>query len=161
MTDHHSDSQSEAERLVELRSHYARERQALERDMAERATKAKRDETLQWAASRRAVSREETVTKSHASAHAPRRSAPPGPAAFTINEVIAAVGIKFREADQRMVKIAMTAVAQVLVEQEKKQRAELEAEVAKLRNEFLQDRLDAERGVRRLKPVPDKGSMTA
>ena len=33
-------------------------------------------------------------------------------------------------------------------------RAELEREVAALRNEFLQDRLDAARGTRRLKAVP-------
>ena len=57
----------------------------------------------------------------------------------------------------------METVGQVLAEERDKLRAEfraeLEREVQALRNEFLQDRLDAERG-KRLKAVPS-GSMIA
>ena len=51
----------------------------------------------------------------------------------------------------------METVGKVLAEERDKLRAEfrceLEREVAALRNEFLQDRLDAERGKQRLKAV--------
>ena len=51
----------------------------------------------------------------------------------------------------------METVDKVLAEKRDKLRAEfkaeLESELAKLRNEFLQDRLDAERGKQRLKAV--------
>ena len=51
----------------------------------------------------------------------------------------------------------MTAVGQVLAEERDKVRAEfrceLEREVAALRNEFLQDRLDAARSTQKIKAV--------
>jgi hypothetical protein len=51
----------------------------------------------------------------------------------------------------------METVGQVLAEERDKLRAEfkseLEREVAKLRNEFLQDRLDAERSTQKIKAV--------
>ena len=60
----------------------------------------------------------------------------------------------------------MQAVGQVLAEERNKLKAdlkaELEREVAKLRNEFLQGQLDAERGKRLKTVVPfDKGNMIA
>jgi len=52
-------------------------------------------------------------------------------------------------------KLSMEVVGEVLAEERKKLRTEFEAEIAKLRIEFLRDRLDQERGVKRqLKPVP-------
>ena len=60
----------------------------------------------------------------------------------------------------------MQAVGQVRAEERNKLKAdlkaELEREVAKLRNEFLQGQLDAERGKRLKTVVPfDKGNMIA
>ena len=62
---------------------------------------------------------------------------------------------EIREAERRTLKVAMEVVGEVLDEERKKLRTEIEAEIAKLRIEFLRDRLDQERGVKRqLKPVP-------
>ena len=62
---------------------------------------------------------------------------------------------EIREAERRTLKVAMEVVGEVLAEERKKLRTEFEAEIAKLRIEFLRDRLDQERGVKRqLKPVP-------
>ena len=61
---------------------------------------------------------------------------------------------EIREAERRTLKVAMEVVGEVLAEEGKKLRTEFEAEIAKLRIEFLRDRLDQERGVKRLKPVP-------
>ena len=59
----------------------------------------------------------------------------------------------------------METVGQVLAEERDKLRAEfkaeLEREVAALRNEFLQDRLDAERGTQRLKAVSTAPALIA
>jgi hypothetical protein len=55
--------------------------------------------------------------------------------------------------EKRLVEVCMTAVGEVLVKERKRMRAEIETEVLRLRAEFLQGQLDAERGVRRLKPV--------
>jgi hypothetical protein len=52
-------------------------------------------------------------------------------------------------ADKSWLEASMAAVGQVLAEERKKMRAELELEVAKLRAEFLADRLDQARGVTR------------
>ena len=63
---------------------------------------------------------------------------------------------KIEKAEQRMIRICMSAVGETLIEERNKSRAEFEValarEVAALRNEFLADRLDAERGVRRTFP---------
>ena len=62
---------------------------------------------------------------------------------------------EIREAERRTLKVAMEVLGEVLAEERKKLRTEFEAEIAKLRIEFLRDRLDQERGVKRqLKPVP-------
>ena len=62
---------------------------------------------------------------------------------------------EIREAERRTLKVAMEVVGEVLAEERKKLRTEFEAEISKLRIEFLRDRLDQERGVKRqLKPVP-------
>ena len=62
---------------------------------------------------------------------------------------------EIREAERRTLKVAMEVVGEVLAEERKKLRTEFEAAIAKLRIEFLRDRLDQERGVKRqLKPVP-------
>jgi hypothetical protein len=61
-------------------------------------------------------------------------------------------------AERSAIEASMGAVGEVLVELQKKLRAEskaeIEREVLKLRTEFLADRLDQERGVKRLKVVP-------
>lgn len=63
-----------------------------------------------------------------------------------------------KRAERSAIEASMGAVAEVLVELQKKLRAEfetkLEAEVLKLRNEFLQDRLDQERGASRVEDLP-------
>ena len=67
----------------------------------------------------------------------------------------ACIAREIREAERRTLKVAMEVVGEVLAEERKKLRTEFEAEIAKLRIEFLRDRLDQERGVKRqLKPVP-------
>jgi hypothetical protein len=62
-------------------------------------------------------------------------------------------------ANKSWLEAAMAAVGEVLVKERKAMRAELEAEVLKLRNEFLQDRLDQERGVKR--PLRVVGAVQA
>jgi len=66
---------------------------------------------------------------------------------------------KIERSEQRTLKLVMETVGEVLAEERKKMTAEFETrlarEVAALRTEFLQDRLDAERGKRTFpRPVP-------
>jgi hypothetical protein len=67
------------------------------------------------------------------------------------------IAARIRRAGDHTLRIAMETVGQVLAEERDKLRAEfkseLEREVAKLRNEFLQDRLDAERSTQKIKAV--------
>jgi hypothetical protein len=94
----------------------------------------------------------------------PRTPTPPRQRGFTVDETIAAVAIKLKElrreiaaADKATIEACMAAVGEVIVEQRKAMRAEFELELLKLRNEFLQQQLDAER-MRKLKIVPSSGS---
>jgi hypothetical protein len=64
---------------------------------------------------------------------------------------------RIKRAGDHTLRIAMETVGQVLAEERDKLRAEfrceLEREVAALRNEFLQDRLDAARSTQKIKAV--------
>lgn len=77
------------------------------------------------------------------------------------DEIIAAVRAKLadlraemKKGDRNWLNAAMDAAAKHVAERDKALRAEFEAEIAKLRIEFLQQQLDAARGVTRLKAVP-------
>ena len=67
------------------------------------------------------------------------------------------IAARIKRAGDHTPRIAMETVGQVLAEKRDKLRAEfrceLEREVAALRNEFLQDRLDAERSTQKIKAV--------
>ena len=85
-----------------------------------------------------------------------RRAAVPAPNTFS-QEWANYIAARIKRAEDDTLKIAMTVVGQVLAEECDKLRAEfkaeLEAEVLKLRNEFLQDRLDAARSTQKIKAV--------
>ena len=85
-----------------------------------------------------------------------RRAAVPAPNTFS-QEWANYIAARIRRAGDHTLRIAMETVGQVLAEERDKLRAEfkseLEREVAKLRNEFLQDRLDAERSTQKIKAV--------
>jgi hypothetical protein len=87
---------------------------------------------------------------------------------FTADEVVRATAIKLKElragmqsADKATIEACMSAVGQVIAEERKAMRAELERELMQLRIEFLQQQLDATRNVARLKPVTPSGSLIA
>jgi hypothetical protein len=67
------------------------------------------------------------------------------------------IATAIERSERKTLTTAMEAVGECIIEREAKLRAEFEArlEVAllKLRNEFLADQLDVERGIRRLKPA--------
>jgi len=132
-----------------LREIYAAEKARLEIDIAERAEQLARFER-EKAANRQ----EQPVQKSYDEAPpTPRRSAPAQAPDWT-NYINARV----KSGDQRVTKILTEAVGETLADVRKQLRAEfdakLEAEVAKIRIEFLQQQLDATRNVARLKSVP-------
>jgi hypothetical protein len=83
-----------------------------------------------------------------------RRAAVPAPFSQEWANYIAA---RIRRAGDHTLRIAMETVGQVLAEERDKLRAEfrceLEREVAALRNEFLQDRLDAARSTQKIKAL--------
>ena len=93
-----------------------------------------------------------------------RRAAVPAPNTFS-QEWANYIAARIKRAEDHTLRIAMETVGQVLAEERDKLRAEfkaeLEREVAALRNEFLQDRLDAERGTRRLKAVSTAPALIA
>ncbi len=114
------------------------EREASEREMAERAAAARSAEMRAWA-ERRAVDRPE-----------PAVQAPPPD--FTA-EWQSYITNKVARSEERMLKACMTAVGKALVEQRKELKAEFDAELMKLRAEFLQAQLDQERA-KRVRTVP-------
>ena len=136
-----------------LREIYAAEKARLEIDIAERAEQLARFKRED------AAHQEQPVTKSYDAPPTPRRSAPASAPDWTnyINE-------RVRSGDQRVTKILTEAVGETLADVRKQLRAEfdakLEAEVAKIRIEFLQQQLDAQRNVTKLKVTPS-GSMIA
>jgi hypothetical protein len=81
----------------------------------------------------------------------------PAPNTFS-QEWVNYIAARIKRSEDHSLKISIETVGQVLAEERDKLRAEfkaeLEREVQALRNEFLQDRLDAERGKQRLKAVP-------
>ena len=85
-----------------------------------------------------------------------RRAAVPAPNTFS-QEWANYIAARIKRSEDHTLKIAMGAVGQVLAEERDKLKAEfkaeLEAEVLKLRNEFLQDRLDAARSTQKIKAV--------
>jgi len=77
---------------------------------------------------------------------------------FNDTEIIEAVGIKLKQ----MRDDTREATDKLRDDLRKEFKAELEAEVLKLRNEFLQDRLDQERGKKlKVVPPPSPGAMIA
>jgi hypothetical protein len=85
-----------------------------------------------------------------------RRAAVPASKTFS-QEWANYIAGRIKRSEDHTLRISMETVGKVLAEERDKLRAEfkaeLESELAKLRNEFLQDRLDAERGKQRLKAV--------
>ena len=85
-----------------------------------------------------------------------RRAAVPAPNTFS-QEWANYIAARIKRAEDHTLRIAMETVGQVLAEERDKLRAEfrceLEREVAALRNEFLQDRLDAARSTQKIKAV--------
>ena len=85
-----------------------------------------------------------------------RRAAVAAPNTFS-REWADYINTRIKRAEDHTIKIAMTAVGQVLAQECDKLRAEfkaeLEREVMALRNEFLQDRLEAARSTQKIKAV--------
>lgn len=69
------------------------------------------------------------------------------------SSILAEVRNEATASEKRVIECCMAAIAPVLIAERAKLRVEIETEILKLRAEFLQGQLDAERGVRRLKPV--------
>ena len=131
-----------------LREQYAREKQELERDMAERARRAEAERVLSQA--RTNVCPDPVVTKSYPAPA--RRTVAPAPADMTAGWT----SYIQRELDKRE-RAMMRAVAQVVVDEERQREAlgervkALEAEIANLRAEL---RDHQEPGQRSLRAVP-------
>jgi hypothetical protein len=121
------------------------EREQLEAAIAERQRQIDAAETQAWCEQQneRARSVETVVTKTAPPATTRRDSQ-----AMT-NEWQTYIQTEARAAERRAITAVAEAVGEMLAEERKKMRAELQTEVLKLRNEFLQAELDRERGVRR------------
>jgi hypothetical protein len=85
-----------------------------------------------------------------------RRAAAPAPNTFS-QEWANYIAARIKRSEDHTLRISMETVGKVLAEERDKLRAEfrceLEREVAALRNEFLQDRLDAARSTQKIKAV--------
>ena len=137
--------------------------EALESDLVAREAKDRRDEVLarceQREEARRAFktsSRKEAVSKSE-----PARQRDQPMSHDWENYITREID----KAEQHVLQLSMEVIGETLAKMRADLRrefeAKLEAEVMKLRNEFLQDRLDQERGVKRspLKVVPTDGMV--
>ena len=85
-----------------------------------------------------------------------RRAAVPAPNTFS-QEWANYIAARIKRSEDHTLKISMETVGQVLAEERDKLRAEFKAklarEMAKLRNEFLADRLDAARSMQKIRAV--------